>query len=212
MPIIQRQVGASTDDVFRALSIDAFDLGDTHNIVGADSAWNKAGAGWRFTNITIPSGATITSAYVRQKCSNATSGVTVKTRISAEKADNPATFDNKVAFDARWANRTTARMNWDSIPGWTLNTFYNSPTTDGSTTFASIIQEIIDRGGWNSGQSIVIFWDDFEDRSNHVAGCYRRSYAWDGDSANCAQLVVTYEEPPPLAGGDAAQLVAAGEI
>ena len=49
---------------------------------------------------------------------------------------------------------------------------------------------------WQSGNDIVIFWEDFEDRSDHNFDAYRQGKSWDGDPSNCAILTVTYTPPP----------------
>jgi len=141
----------------------------------------------RFTNITIPPGATIVHAYLTLRASSNKTGTICNTRISAEDIDDAPTFaDGGAAFDARWANRTTARVDWDAIPAWTLNTDYNSPE------IKTVIQEIIDREGWVSGQDIVIFWEDYEDRSTHAAGCFRGGYSYDSSITYAPKLIIEY--------------------
>lgn len=192
-------VGASSDDCFRALYGNDWTLTYTNFIVGASgSTYWQYGGGMRFQTITIPQGATINTAYLTFICPSARAGTVVKSRISAEDVNDAPTFANdRAAFDARWANRTTARMDWDSIPAWTLGASYNSPTTDGVTTFASIIKEIVDRAGWVSGNDIVIFWDDFDDRSTHATNCIRVGASWDHLTYNPPALYVEYTAGAP---------------
>jgi len=193
------QVGASTDDCRRRYGSNAYwSLTQTSQIAGSEATGDYSnGGGMRFTTIAIAQGATIAEAYLTLRCKTASSSTTVNTRISAEDVDDADTFaDDGAAFDTRWAARTTARMDWDAIDAWTADTDYNSSTTDGTTTFASIIQEIVDRGGWASGQDIVIFWEDFEDRSTDALAL-RYAYSYDGSSTYCPQLVITLPPPPP---------------
>jgi len=185
------QVGVSSDDCLRQLSLNTFDLTGVFRAGAHLTTSNyQMGDGARFTNITIPKGSTINQAYLTLRCSGAKAGTTVKTRISAEKIDNAPTFANDAAaFDARWANRTTARVNWDNIPAWTLNTNYNSPE------IKTVIQEIINRAGWASGNALVIFWEDFEDRSTHAADCYRPAYSYDTSTTYAPKLYIGYTMP-----------------
>ncbi|MFW9899899.1 MAG: hypothetical protein ACFFDY_01270 [Candidatus Thorarchaeota archaeon] len=47
-------------------------------------------------------------------------------------------------------NLTTASVNWNNEGAWTLDTAYDSPD------IKTIIQEIVNRGGWASGNDIQI--------------------------------------------------------
>ena len=185
------QVDRSTDDVWRRLTnSDAISLttgGFTAGAYNDVQARRQEGSGALFRSIAIPPNATILNAYLILTAygTNATEGV--KTRISAEAEDNPATFtDDKVVFDARWANRTSASVNWDDIEGWVGGTEYHSPD------IKSVIQEIVNRSGWVSGNSLVIFWEDFDDRSGVATGCYRTSYQYDDSIIGAPQLYIEF--------------------
>ncbi len=182
------QVGASTDDCFRRLTTASFSLTGGTLAVGAFSATiYQQGAGMRFLNVTIPQGSTIDVAYLTLRCGFASSGTAVNSRISAEDVDDAPTFaDDGAAFDTRWAARTTARVDWDAIPAWTLNVDYDSPS------IITVIQEIVDRESWVSGQDIVIFWEDFEDRSTHADEARRVAHSWNGSAEFAPKLVITY--------------------
>ncbi|MBA7564082.1 hypothetical protein ES708_05744 [subsurface metagenome] len=205
MPEISRQVIASSDDAFRRLTPSYWSRVVSIRAGAFNSANYQYGCGMRFTNITIPPGSTIDQAYFTFKCLTRYTGTVIRSRISAEDVDNAPTFaDDSAAFDTRWTNRTTARMDWDNIPFGIEGEDFNSITTDGVTTFASIIQEIIDREGWASGQAIVIFWEDFEDRSTHNGPCIREAYSYDNNSAYAPKLVITYTKPSaPIVTGSA---------
>ena len=189
--IINKYPGESSDDVTRRLAGDSWDMVGGLEVGYSSAAWGRIGSGIRFLDITVPKGDIIIAAYLTLKCSYSRDLTIVKCRISAEKEDNPATFaDNKATFDTRWANRTTERVDWDNIGAWVQNTSYNSPD------IKDVIQEITDRPGWASGQALVIFWEDFEDRSTHASQVRRTAYAWDyGDGANKAILTIEYSAP-----------------
>ena len=181
------QVGASTDDCQYTWSTSALALTTPHQVAGAyDGTDYMIGGGMRFLNVTIPQGNVIIEAYLTLRCSASKSGTVCNTRISAEDVDDAITFaDDGAAFETRWAARTTARIDWDAIPAWTAETDYNSPE------IKTVIQEIVDRVGWASGQDIVIFWDDFDDRSTH-ADVRRMAHSYDGSTTYCAKLVVVH--------------------
>ena len=204
-----RQVTADSDDCVRRLTTAYFSLSGEYISAGWNGAANKQwGGGMRFLNITVPKGSTIIEAHLTLVAYSDKAGTVVDTRISAEDIDDAVTFANDGdIFDTRWANRTTARVDWDALPAWTDGVEYDSPD------IKAVIQEIIDRPGWASGQDIVIFWEDFEDRSGVESFSYRDCDAHEKSAANAPKLEINYTEPlPEAAGGGPAALVAAGII
>lgn len=148
----------------------------------------KQGGGYRFQNIAVPNGAVITSAYMQYYLGTGlgmdfTQGV-CNNKIRGEAADNASTFTDLTDFDAR--TRTTATVTWSGIEGWYQGNWYNSPD------ITSIIQEIVNRAGWASGNSIVIFRDDFDNLSTNVFYCERPNDAYERGAAAAAKLVITY--------------------
>ena len=186
------QVGASTDDCYKRL-----DYGDANPLwrptandvrvgcAGVPTVYTY-GSGMRFTNITIPQGTTIDSAYLTLTASNPMSGAAVKARISADDTDDAATFSTVGDFDTRYAARTTARVDWDNIAAWTNELEYDSPE------IKTVIQEIVDRGGWTSGNDIAIFWEDFDERTSVGLQSMRFAYAYDASAAKSPKLVIIY--------------------
>ena len=197
------KVGASTDDCFRRLSSDYFSLIEPTFQVGATTAVNRDGSGARFTNITIPQGATIDNGtHLTLRCRTSRTGTVVRSRISAEDVDDAVTFSTSANFDTRYAARTTARVDWDGIGAQTAGVDYDSPE------IKTVIQEITDRGGWASGQDIVIFWEDFDDRSTHATDCLRQAQSYNGSTTFAPKLVVIYTTG--WAGGDVNGVAIAG--
>jgi hypothetical protein len=203
MAELNLKVAASSDDCVRRLTPSYFSLTENGQLAGEyDTSNYKYGGGLRFLNVAIPKDSTITAAYLTlQSYYGSECGTVVNSRISAEKADNPATFSTLADFDARWANRTDARVDWDNIPAWIGDIDYTSPE------IKTVIQEIISRAGWASGNALVIFWDDFDDRSTHGTYVYRDYYAYDASSTNCAKLHIEYTPPGGPAGRSLAYII-----
>ena len=180
------QVAASTDDCMRSFVPDGWSLPYGYQLGGGGNAsYKQYGGGMRFNNIGIPNSALIVSAYLILTCRIATGG-TCHTRVSAEKHDDAPTFaDNKAAFDARYANHTDAVVDWDNVPPFVVDVEYPSPD------IKTVIQEIVNRPGWASGQSIVIFWEDFDDRTP-IPGGTRYGWSWNSSPGKAAQLEITY--------------------
>jgi len=121
------------------------------------SVENKIGAGGRFLNVPIAQGKTINHAYLIFPDS-AYSNTIVNSKIKGEDVDDAATFSNLTDYDAR--DRTTANVSWNAIPSWASGGERWSPD------IKTVIQEIVDRGGWVSGNAMVIFWEDHDGASN----------------------------------------------
>lgn len=184
---LRRTSGQQSDDVFYRMSDDSWTM-HTEMIAGGQAApYFQYGCGMRFPDITIGQGREIYGAVLEFRADRTKTGLGCNTRISAEDVDDALTFaDDYSAFVSRWNNRTTARVDYDDIEDWTGGGDYVS------VDFKDVIQEIIDRDGWNSGNDIVIFWEDYDDRSPHLN--YRNRYAesWDTDVSNAPELVITY--------------------
>ena len=131
--------------------------------------WNTH---YRFV-VTVPNAANITSSYFRATSQNAVSiksGIQLK--LSAEDVDDSVQINNVGEFNTAAAQLTTAKVDWD----------FNIASQDEQITspdIKTIIQEVVDRGGWASGQHIQIFAHDdqatnFKDFRHH---CYESSGA-----------------------------------
>ncbi|MGH7774639.1 MAG: hypothetical protein ACREQA_20640 [Candidatus Binatia bacterium] len=106
----------------------------------------------RFVNIPIAQGTTISDAYMTFEPSVTGSSTTVNVRISAIASDNAVSPGNFT--EAQGNPRTTAFTDWNNVPTFTANTDINS------ISFTNVIQEIINRPGWASGNAIVIYIED----------------------------------------------------
>lgn len=133
----------------------------------------------RFPNIQLPADAGIVRAYITFTAANAQAGVTINSDISADDADNSA----QIASYADYAGRTdtTAVVSWS--PGaWVQGTTYESPD------IKSVIQEIVDRAGWASGNAIQIFWKN----AGSSNGAYRQPASFDNATYDEAVLTIEY--------------------
>ena len=133
--------------------------------------------GIRFTGVTIPQGATITAAYVQFQANETQSEATALT-IQAEAIDDAPTFANSTNNITGRA-RTGAAVSWNPDP-WTKGEAGLAQRTPGQVP---VIQEVVDRTGWASGNSLVIIIDGTGKR---VAESYN------GDPAAAPLLHVEY--------------------
>ena len=188
------EVSVIEDNAWRRLVTDWWELSTSSIAAGCYTAsYYQFGAGMRFQSVNVPQGATIDLAYIQFKARAGWSGANCRTRISAEDVDDAAAFaDDKDAFDARWAARTTAKVDWDNIPAWTQDE--SGPDTK-SPEIKTVIQEIVDRAGWAANNDIVIFWEDFEDRSTRASYNFRDAYNYGEGTAPLLHIEYTATIP-----------------
>jgi hypothetical protein len=153
-PTKEWRVGASSDDCYHRKVPDYFLLGTMIFSAGdLTSSIYDENSGARFTNINIPREATINSAYLKLCAYQKGVGAPPlpETFIEGEAADNATTFTTSTNYKAR--PRTSAVVSW-TPPSWIPETWYTSPN------IKTVIQEIINRAGWVSGNALVLFWRD----------------------------------------------------
>ena len=189
------------NDAIDALFDDDIDAGWE----GAPDAQNILTAGMRFRDITIPSGSTIDSAYIIVNSHEGKDAEEVaKITIYGEAADDAQTFTEDALITDRPS--TTATLLWEVDVVWDLWGFYQTPD------LKDILQEIIDRDGWSSGNSLALIfagedqgpseidnareWESYENISDPEDG---------GDGQNhperIPQLIIHYTPPPTSTSG-----------
>jgi hypothetical protein len=108
--------------------------------------------GMRFNGVAIPPGATIVDAYVQFQVDETTSPAGTSLTIEGQAADDPPTFSSS-------SNNISSRPRTSDPVPWTPPTW----TTTGAAgpdqrtpNIASVIDKIVKRSGWVSGNSLVI--------------------------------------------------------
>lgn len=156
-----------------------------------ESAWANGGSGifagfetfhsqvWkhaiRFIGITIAQGSTINSATLTYTANSTNAGI-LATILHGFAEDNTSDFSGG---DPSGRSKTTASANFNRS-GVAFNTTYTVDVT-------SIIQEIVNRGGWSSGNSLGFINEDNGSTSSNMS-----FYAYDGDSTKAVLLDVDY--------------------
>src|SRR3954454_2162001 len=139
--------------------------------------------GIRFTNVTIPKGATITKAYLQFEAKETQSEAT-SLAIQGQAADNAATFTSASGNISTRA-RTGSSISW-TPPAWTLvgETGANQRSPD----LSPAIQEILNRNNWASGNALALI----------ITGTgHRTAWAYDGKTASAPLLHIEYTTAPP---------------
>jgi hypothetical protein len=146
----QVRVAASTDDAEESAT-GVMDLTSTDLEMVFDNGSNQT-VGMRFTAVTVPRGAAITSAYVQFQVDETDGPAATSLSIWGEAVDNAATFTTATR-NISTRNRTSAAVSW-TPPTW--------PTADiagpnqRTPNLAALVQEIVNRPGWQSGNALVL--------------------------------------------------------
>ena len=115
---------------------------------------NRAGVnqtvGLRFAGLSIPKGATIQNAYIQFQCNTRTTAAASLT-IEGQAADNPVTFA-KITNNISSRPRTTADVAWVPAPWATVGEHGSDEQT---ADLSSVMQELVNRAGWASGNAMV---------------------------------------------------------
>ena len=104
----------------------------------------------RFPNVNIPQGAIISESFLRLTADAARTGESV-CNVYANDADNPAAPINEAQMSS--LVYTTAYVEWEQETYWGAGSQYDSPD------ISAVIQEIVDRGGWASGNAMMLILD-----------------------------------------------------
>jgi len=137
--------------------------------------------GVRFAGVSLPDGAVIHSASV-QFIADETDGSASSLTVQGHDADNAATFTTG-ASNVSSRSRTTASVAW-SPPAW--STIGEAGANQRTPNLAAVVQEIVDRPGWVSGNPLAFI----------VTGSGRRTAeAFNAGAALAPRLHIDYTGP-----------------
>jgi len=191
---LEVQVNAPGDDLEEYIpspgqtqTIGALDAGSSDLELGSEAAGNTAAqlVGMRFNAIDIPKGAIILSAHLQFQV-DATSKNTDPCQlwISAENAANPVTFDAATPFNISARPRLNDSVYWQ-IPAGSWATVGEAGADQRSTDIAQLVQALVNRNDWNTGNSMVfLIWGSGT----------REAESQDGSPSGAPKLVIQYLE------------------
>jgi len=137
--------------------------------------------GMRFNGVTIPQGATISNAYIQFQADESHSGATYLT-IQGQDIGNAPIFTSSSGNISSRA-RTTASVSWEPVPWRTTG---QAGPDQQTPNIASVIQEIVLRSNWSSGNSLVII----------ITGTGERvAESYNGSNSGAPLLHVEYHSP-----------------
>jgi hypothetical protein len=152
--------------------------------------------GLRFRGLPIPQGATITKAYLDLAAGNGDNeNDRASVKIWGEDIDNSSSFYYNEEFKDR--NRTASNEDWSNIDRWER---YGEKHR--SVDVSTVVQEIIGRNGWTSGNAMAFLLQEGQrggNRGRHRhrnwrgGGGKRPLLTYDGDSAAAPLLHVEWD-------------------
>jgi hypothetical protein len=171
------QIGSGADDVNQDGT--AFTANSSSLWLGTGGSTTASYTGLRFNNLQIPQGAKIVSAklkvYSVQKA-----WISLNLNLGAEASGNSPAFSASNLPSQRLL--TTNRVSHSSNVAWQANTWYDFDE------MAPVVQEIISRGDWRSGNSLSIIMKG-------TGGAWSRKFVQDYSvsPAQAVMLVITYQ-------------------
>ncbi len=137
--------------------------------------WYNNYIGMRFTNVNVPKDAVITKAYMVLTGYSYHSG-TASMKISGAAVDDADDFSPYSRYMLRNMPKT-GNVSW-SMPRFYENWTYESPD------LTSIVQSIVNRGGWSAGNDMMMIFSDFYGD--------RGAYSVNGSASKAPQLYIEF--------------------
>jgi hypothetical protein len=137
--------------------------------------------GLRFSKVPIPQGATIDRAYIQFKVDETNSGDTSLTIIGEDRDDASSFSATHQNISSR--RKTTASVSWSPAP-W--DSTGKAGPDQCSPNIASIVQALVSRLGWSSGNAMAFIITGKGERT---------AESYDGDQAGAPVLHVEYTSP-----------------
>ncbi len=116
--------------------------------------------GLRFTGVSLPPGAVITSAYVQFRADEVGSGAAALT-VRAQAADTAPAFSSTAGSLSTRAT-TAASAAW-APPDWTV--VGASGAGQRTSDLSAVVQEVVSRPGWASGNAVCLLVTGTADRT-----------------------------------------------
>ncbi len=171
------RVSSSSDDAEQRKSNGSVRLTST-DLELVDDGTREQIVGMRFNGISIPQGAVITNAYIEFTVDETGSWPT-NLEFAGQAIDDAPSFTNG-NYNISNRTQTSTKVYWNNVSAWSyVNDKHQTPD------ITTIVQEIVDRPGWGSNNSMVIMVEGSGERT---------AEAYDGESSKAPLLVVEYRE------------------
>lgn len=181
-PTLVFQIKAGSDDAEEYVSGTVNITDSDLELVNDGSTRGNQRVGLRFPGINLPQGAEIVNAYIQFETDETTSDAT-NLQIRAFAQDSTSTF-------AATANNISGRPTTQSVVSWSGVSAWNKVDQKHETpNLTALVQEVVDRGGWQSGNAIGFV----------LSGSGRRTAeAYNGEAMAAAKLFIQYAAGAPV--------------
>ena len=171
-------------------TIGSLDPGSSDLEFGTEASGNDPQmVGLRFTNINIPKGAIILSAYIQFTVDAVgKNNDPCRVFIKGEAIDSSLMFNTAVSYNISSRSKTNDSIVWN-IAGSSWATVGAASTEQRTPNIKLLIEQIMNRGGWKSGNPLTFLM--------YGTGT-REVESYDGDAPKSAMLVINYIEPKTL--------------
>jgi predicted phosphodiesterase len=176
---IERAISSGTDDVEEIISNGSVNNSSTDLELSCDGSNNQI-VGMRFSSITIPQGSLISNAYIQFTCDE-TSSTTANLTIYGQDTGNASAFST-TSYNVSSRTQTSEQVSWSPSAWSTAN---EKGANQRTPYIKDIIQEIVDRADWLSGNSIAIL-------ITGTSGSIRCAKSYNGSSTNAPLLHIEY--------------------
>lgn len=161
---VSKRVAKAEDDLEEYIpganqtkTLGSMDAGSSDLELGSEAVNNKDPqlVGVRFSELNIPKGALITEAYIQFTTDNTSKNSDPSNLIiKAQAADNPPSFDSNVPFNISTRATLADSVAWNITPGsWA--TIGEAGVNQRTTNIARLVQTLVNRDGWASGNAMV---------------------------------------------------------
>lgn len=173
---IQRQVASGLDDTHQRLSTGFNDLGALTVRIGVANGYQLL-SGFRFTNVQIPSHIRVITANLEINRSYQAGGDPLRVAMRAAAQDNVPNFQTQPPLTVPTTQASTSWVISSTTPtGWLA-----------SPDVADLIQEVVNRPGWQSGNALALLLANDASNTGYVD-----AVSYDGNPGNAARLQVSY--------------------
>jgi hypothetical protein len=163
---VEIRVSQGDDDAEEDVTNQKMDLSSSDLELVRES--NNQIIGIRFHNVIVPHKLTITNAYILFTTDETDSESTSLT-LWGEDVDDAKVYEN-IDKNISDRSKTSASVDWNDIPAW--GTVGETGVKQQSPDISGIVQEIVNRGGWDSGKSMAFI---IEGLGKRVAESYNGS-------------------------------------
>ncbi len=143
--------------------------------------------GIRFENLPIPSQAIIQSAYIQFTTKGDSNPIAGDVYITVQNSDSTDVFvDTFYNMSGRPMVADSVLWSANASPTWSGASGGTAGPDQKTTNFASVLQQVINRPGWNGSSLVVLL----------KGGGTKSAWTYNGSPINAPKLIIRYEGYP----------------